>query len=114
MNMKAQHKAPPTTGWHGVRRFFALLLLLPTLAVLGAQASPAAASEVCSGTHLSPPNNTTTSFTYTAPEGFLVSGWCVKAGPTAEYHSASDGHGHVLPAKSVTIQHSSLKEVSHY
>src|ERR671912_802153 len=88
-NMNAQHKAPPTTGWHGVRRVFALLLLLPTLAVLGAQASPAAASDVCSGVQIEPPNDTTTSYTYTAPAGSLISGWCVKAGTTAEYHDLS-------------------------
>ena len=107
--MNARHRAAPTTGRHGVRRVFALLLLLPTLAVLGAQATPAAASDVCPGTHLSPPNATTSSFTYTAPDGYLIAGWCVKAGPTAENHDLSDA-----PVASVTIAHSSGKDVSHY
>lgn len=99
----------------GLRRSVALLLMLP-IAVLGAQAvSPAVASEVCAGEHLYPPNGVdTTSFTYTAPDGFLVSGWCVKSGTDPEYHDAADGHGHVLPAKTVTIEHSTGKEVSHY
>jgi hypothetical protein len=92
-----------------MRRVFALLLLLPALAVLGAQATPAAASEVCSGTHLSPPDNTTESFTYTAPDGYLIAGWCVKAGPTAESHDLSGA-----PVASVTIAHSSGKDISHY
>ena len=102
-------------GRQGLRRFVALLLMLP-IAVLGAQAgSPAVASDVCSGEHLTPPPGVDeTSFTYTAPDGYLVSGWCVKAGPTAEYHDADDGHGHALPAKSVTITHSTGKEVSHF
>ena len=107
--MNGRHKAAPRTGRHGVRRVFALFLLLPALAVLGAQATPAAASEVCPGTHLSPPDNTTESFTYTAPDGYLIAGWCVKAGPTAENHDLSGA-----PVASVTIAHSSGKEVSHY
>lgn len=98
----------------GASRLVALLLMLPTLAVLGAQASPAAGAEVCAGEQLSPPDSTTTSFTYTAPDGYLVSSWCVKAGTTPEYHDANDGHGHVLPAKTVTIEHSTGKEISHF
>lgn len=98
-----------------LRRFVALLLMLP-VAVIGAQAgSPAFASNVCAGDHLFPTNEVDKkSFTYTAPDGFLVSGWCVKSGTLPEYHDAADGHGHVLPAKSVTIEHSTGKEVSHY
>ena len=107
--MDARHKASRSARRHGVGRLFALVLLLPTLAVLGAQASPAAASEVCPGTHLSPPDDTTESFTYTAPDGYLIAGWCVKAGNTAENHDLSDA-----PVASVTIAHSSGKDVSHY
>jgi hypothetical protein len=107
--MYARHKAARTAGRHGVRRLFALVLLLPTIAVLGAQASPAAATEVCPGTHLSPPDSTTESFTYTAPAGYLVAGWCVKAGTTAENHDLSGA-----PVASVTIEHSSGKDISHY
>jgi hypothetical protein len=100
----------------GMRRLVSLLLMLPAMAVIGAQAaSPAAASDVCAGEHLYPSGDVDdTSFTYTAPAGFLVSGWCVKSGTEPEYHDANDGHGHVLPAKTVTIEHSTGKEVSHY
>jgi hypothetical protein len=49
----------------------------------------------------------------TAPDGFLISGYCVKAG------SARQGDGPELvvvdpPAATVTISHSSGKDVSHY
>ncbi|MEO3782294.1 hypothetical protein ABGB12_03115 [Actinocorallia sp. B10E7] len=51
--------------------------------------------------------------TVTAPEGFLISGYCVKAG------SAGQGDGPefyqvVPPQKTVVISHSSGKAVSHY
>ena len=79
-------------GWKGLA---AWLLLVPTLVVLGAQTTtPAAGAEVCSGEHLKPIGDDKTSFTYTAPEGYLVSGWCVKSSTTPEYHDANDGHGH--------------------
>lgn len=108
-------RARSTSQRRGLGRLVPMLLLLPALAVLGAQAgAPASAAEVCAGQHLSPPDSTTKSFTYTAPAGYLVSGWCVKAGPTPDYHDAADGHGHVLPAASVTIEHSTGKDVSHY
>lgn len=53
------------------------------------------------------------SLTLTAPEGKLISGYCVKAG------SANQGLGPEFypvnpPAKSVTISHSSGKDISHY
>lgn len=51
--------------------------------------------------------------TVTAPEGKLISGYCVKAG------SAQQGNGPEYvtldpPAESVTITHSSGKDISHY
>ncbi|MBA2642696.1 MAG: hypothetical protein H0U82_07210, partial [Actinobacteria bacterium] len=54
-----------------------------------------------------------TSITVTAPDGKLISGYCVKAG------SANQGLGPEFytvspPAKSVTISHSSGKDISHY
>ena len=53
------------------------------------------------------------SITVTAPDGKLISGYCVKAG------SANQGLGPEFytvspPAKSVTITHSSGKDISHY
>lgn len=81
-----------------------------------AAAAPAAAdpdpTQVCSGTHITPSGNQT-SITYTAPEGMLVSAWCVKAGSTQqgngpEYHQVDP------PAKTITITHASGKDISHY
>jgi len=106
---QARKHASTTTGRGTLRRLATVLLLLPTVAVLGAQAGPAAASEVCAGEHLDPPTNTSPSFTYTAPAGYLISSWCVKAGTVAEYHDVSGA-----PVASVVIEHSSGKDVSHY
>lgn len=93
-------------GWRGLT---ALLLLLPTIAVLGAQAAtPAAGAEVCPGQHIEPPDDTTKTVTYTAPDGYLVSSWCVKAGPTIEVHDVDP------PAGTITITHTSGKDISHY
>ncbi len=90
-------------------RLAALLLLLPTLALLGAQVSPAAAtSELCDGDVKVEVQGETTTITYTAPDGYLVSSWCVKAGTEAEVHDVNP------PAKTVTIAHSSGKGISHY
>jgi hypothetical protein len=54
-----------------------------------------------------------TSITVTAPEGYLISGYCVKAGSTKqglgpEYVTVDP------PAASVVITHSSGKDISHY
>jgi LPXTG-motif cell wall-anchored protein len=68
---------------------------------------------VCAGTHLFPPDETTTSITVTAPEGKLISGYCVKAGSLNQ----GDGPVYVVvdpPAKTVTITHPSGKDISHY
>ncbi len=46
--------------------------------------------------------------TYTAPEGKLVSGYCVKAGTTTENITVNP------PQKTVTIDHSGKDSVSHY
>ena len=46
--------------------------------------------------------------TISAPEGFLISGYCVKAGTTPEYVEVDP------PAQTVTIRHSTGKAVSHY
>jgi hypothetical protein len=54
-----------------------------------------------------------TTLTITVPDGFVVTGYCVKAG------SAKQGNGpesHIVdpPATSVVISHSSGKGISHY
>ena len=54
-----------------------------------------------------------TSVTVTAPEGMVITGYCVKAG------SAKQGDGPVFvtldePATTVTIMHPSGKAISHY
>ena len=54
-----------------------------------------------------------TTLTLTAPDGFVITGYCVKAG------SAKQGNGPELyvldaPAASVVISHSSGKDISHY
>lgn len=50
--------------------------------------------------------------TFTAPNGWLFGGYCVKAG------SVKQGLGpelvYVAPTKTITISHSSLKSISHY
>lgn len=54
-----------------------------------------------------------TSITITAPEGFLISEYCVKAGSAQQ----GDGPETVVldpPQESVTISHTSGKEISHY
>lgn len=61
--------------------------------------------------HLSANDQTT--FTFTAPDGFLVSSYCVKAG------SLNQGNGPEIftvdpPAELITFGHSSGKEISHF
>lgn len=85
-------------------------------AVLGSMSSASAGGDnegVCTGTHLSPPNDSTKSLVVTAPECKLISGYCVKAGSIhqgngPEYFTVSP------PSKTVTISHSSGKDISHY
>ena len=108
----ARKHASTTIGRATLRRLATVLLLLPTVAVLGAQAGPAAASEVCAGEHLDPPaDQHQPSFTYTAPAGYLISGWCVKAGTVRGVPRRVTG---ATGPPSVTIEHSSGKDVSHY
>lgn len=79
------------------------------IGMAGASTNPG----VCAGTHLFPPNDHTKSITVTAPEGKLISGYCVKAG------SIKQGNGPFYdtvdpPSKSETISHPSGKDISHY
>ena len=77
--------------------------------------TPAAASEVC-GPLDSGKIDTSgdpATVTVTAPEGFLVSGYCVKAGSSKQ----GDGPVYVTvdpPVSSITFGHPSGKAVSHY
>ena len=87
----------------------ALLLLLPTMAVLGTQVTaPAAAADVCQGDVKVEVSGDKETITYTAPDGYLISSWCVKAGTTTEVHAVDP------PAKTITISHTSGKGISHY
>jgi hypothetical protein len=100
---------------------FLVAALLVVAVVLGF-ASPAHGGEgnpdnegVCQpqSAHIKPPNNTTKSITITAPEGKLISGYCVKAGSIKQ----GNGPEYVTlnpPMASVTISHSSGKDISHY
>ena len=89
----------------------AATLVLPA-SVVGAQGNSGNSNEqVCDGTHI--PGSGGPSIQVTAPEGQLITGYCVKAG------SANQGYGPEYvtvdpPASSVTITHSSGKDVSHY
>ncbi len=65
----------------------------------------------CDGNHI--PGSGGPSIQVTAPEGQLITGYCVKAGSANQ----GDGPEYVTvdpPASSVTITHSSEKDVSHY
>ena len=53
------------------------------------------------------------SVTVTAPEGKLISGYCVKAG-SANQELGPEFHTVDPPATTVTITHSSGKDISHY
>ncbi|MDQ3065281.1 MAG: hypothetical protein M3Q36_03350, partial [bacterium] len=66
--------------------------------------------------HLSANNDGT--FTYTAPEGYVIVGYCVKAGSVnqgdgPEYCPGANGCVS-LPATSITFSHSSGKGISHF
>lgn len=98
-----------------MRKLLALLLI--AFGLLCMLVAPSAADNdnegVCEGTHIAPPDETTKSITVTAPEGQLISGYCVKAGSIKQ----GDGPEYIVinpPAESVTITHSSGKDISHY
>jgi hypothetical protein len=91
------------------------VMVAMALGILLALAAPAVAQEATcpdlSTGHLSASNQT--SFTFTAPEGQLISQICVKAG------SAEQGDGPEIinfnpPVASATFTHSTGKEISHF
>lgn len=93
-------------------------LILYTAAALGVVAwlivtSPDAGANTgtCSGTHLAPIDDE--SFTYTAPDGFLISHWCVKAG-SIHQGLGPEEHDENPPVASITVEHSSGKDISHW
>lgn len=55
-----------------------------------------------------------TSITITAPEGMLIASYCVKAGSANQEGGGPETYPVDPPASSVTIAHSSGKEISHY
>ena len=102
------------------RRIVATVAALGLLAggsVMMATTASAAGQEVCSGYDSGKIDTTgdPKSVTVTAPEGKLISGYCVKAGSDK---SVPDGAVVWVPvdpaAKTVTITHPSGKAVSHY
>jgi hypothetical protein len=66
---------------------------------------------VCAGDHIDGGNET--SITITAPEGQLIESVCVKAG-SAEQGDGPEIINYDPPVKTVTITHSTGKEISHY
>lgn len=55
-----------------------------------------------------------TSMTITAPDGFLINWYCVKAGSSVSGTGGPEPHPVDPPQKSVTISHSTGKDISHY
>lgn len=96
-----------------MRKIIALFLIaVGSICLFGAPSGANDNPQVCAGTHVDPPGDPL-SVTITAPDGQLISGYCVKAG------SLNQGNGPVYvvvdpPSKTVTISHPSGKEISHY
>lgn len=91
-----------------------ILIAIFALGSLGLMANAGANDNpgVCAGSHITPSGDTK-AITVTAPEGKLISAYCVKAG------SLKQGNGPVYvtvdpPTKTVTISHPSGKDISHY
>ncbi len=79
---------------------------------VGAQANPNPGVCQPQNQHITPQNGTK-SITVTAPEGKLISGYCVKAGSIQQ----GNGPSYVSfdpPVEQVTITHPSGKDISHY
>lgn len=97
-----------------MKRFFVLAALCAGLAVASITSASATNEGVCvdNGTKVDVVGSHE-SITVTAPAGYLISGYCVKAGSVRqglgpEYYTVDP------PAVSVTIEHSSGKDISHY
>jgi hypothetical protein len=55
-----------------------------------------------------------TTLTLTAPDGYLISGYCVKAGSANQDQGGPEYYVVEPPAASVEISHTSGKAISHY
>jgi hypothetical protein len=86
------------------------LAVLGVGGVVAAQEDPPE-DKVCAGDQISGGNQT--SITITAPEGQLIASVCIKAG-SAEQGDGPETITYSPPVKSVTITHSTGKEISHY
>jgi hypothetical protein len=102
-----------------VKKLIGALVVLAASAVVvltvGVAAAAPSASQICSAGDSGKidVSGDATTLTITAPDGFLITGYCVKAG------SANHGLGAEFaavdpPAASVDISHSSGKAISHY
>lgn len=101
----------------------AALAVAGVVGVVGAAGAPVTANGnpgVCQPQtdHRYPPNETTKSLIIDAPEGMLISGYCVKAGSINQDTDETElGPVEVTvspPASSVEISHPSGKDISHY
>jgi hypothetical protein len=105
----------PTPG-DSLRRLRVIMMLFIALGMMIASGSAVAAQndneQVCAGDKVDV-GGEQLSIVVNAPEGYLISEYCVKAGSIEQ----GDGPEYVTvdpPASSVTISHSSGKAISHY
>ena len=90
----------------------ALALALVGLVGCGVSSATGQDPNVCPGEQIDPPGDPT-EITITAPEGQLISAVCVKAG-SAEQGDGPEFFTFDPPQKTVTVSHSTDKEISHY
>jgi hypothetical protein len=102
-----------------VKKLMGALALLAAAAVVlltvGAASAAATDDQVCaagSSGKIDVSGDDTT-MTLTAPDGYLISGYCVKAG-SAKQGLGAEWYALDPPAASVEINHSSGKAISHY
>jgi len=91
---------------------FSVLIALAFSSVMFSTALSAQGDQVCGGDKVDLSGEQAT-YTVTAPDGYLISGYCVKSG------SVNQGDGPVYvgvnpSAQTVTISHPSGKAISHY
>lgn len=104
------------------RVFAAALLLaggavaLSTAPAYAGEATPPPHEQVCDGLDSGkkdlPDGNLT--FEIVAPEGYLITGYCVKAGSENQEDGGPEYETVEPPAASVVIKHSTGKDISHY
>jgi hypothetical protein len=102
-----------------VKKLMGALALLAAAAVVvlsvGVATAAPLVSQVCAGGDSGKVDvlGDDTTMTLTAPDGYLISGYCVKAG-SAKQGLGAEWHALDPPAASVEISHSSGKAISHY